>query len=329
MAYKHLIFILWIVFGIIGILVGLLLVAKMVLIHYANIDNRNFGNLLDRMIGIYLLSGGNVERMRCYKRRLYYNPKNYPEAVFLPTRKETSQFPKFKLSYSDYALVKLNTEYGISSLWTSPLQSKRYIIPYARQCIQKFIGEKAVHEELADTICIHFRCSDIPFNRHPIYHIYNFQWYQKALDIAMHRNTNFKKIMLISCNMHRDPKGLLFVNDETMKKNQAQCRYFLEQYVTQFQSFTSLPVEIRCSTIEQDLYNMHHAGCLICTTGSFAYYAGFASSDSNLMIVSETLGCGWKRPGMIVVPGGKINHAQVHDYYDKKEMQDHLQTKTT
>lgn len=299
---------------------------KWYLIKYANMTNTNFGNILDRMVNLYLVCGGDINLMKRYKSRLYYNQTNYPDHIFLPSTAESTMLPRFKLSFFEYVCAWIYTEFGIAMLNQTPIESQKHIIPYAKLCLFKYIGNNVHHEtDIENTICIHFRCSDIPFNRLLDYNIFDCEWYKRALDLAfaMKQRKHFTKIYIVSCNFHRDPKGGLFsVQDSKMDRNKRQCTYFIQRYASFIQNITDLPVEIKCSSIQQDLYNLHTCGCLICTTGSFAYYAGITSN--NLMIVSDVHGRGYKRPGMYVIYGGKIKHMNVQDYYNKNEMDAHM-----
>lgn len=306
-------------FIVVSLILIIVLSAKFYLIYYANIKNNNFGNILDRMNSVYLLSQGDPVKFKKIKDRLYYS-SNYADEVFIPDNSTS----KFKLNLIEYMCAWIYVEFGIAMLNQTPINSKKYIVNYSKDCIQKFLSGKVTLEPgIENTICIHFRCSDIPFNRLMDYNIYDCEWYKRALNIAMKQNSNLNKIYIVSCNVHRDPKGSVFhVSDERSDRNQKQCMYFVEQYAQFIKNLTHLPVDIKCSSVSQDLYNLQTCGALICTTGSFAYYAGLTSS--NVMIVSNTLGRGWKRPNMIVLPGGKINHSHVQNYYDKTEMEQHL-----
>ena len=125
------------------------------------------------------------------------------------------------------------------------------------------------------------------------------------------------KIIFLSCNSHRGSINTVNYNSiEKSKKNIIFCNKYLDKYINGLKEF-NIPIEFKCGNISQDFYYLKNSGCSIITSGTFAFFGTFTSS--NLLILSENLNC-YIRDNIYRIKNKIIKHSQVKDYYDINEM---------
>ena len=283
------------------------------------VDNNatNYGNIIDRMVILYLLSEGNKEKFKKYKSK-HYNEKIYTDEIFL------FDFDyKFKISLHDKIILFITFCFYNENLWCLNLEAKKHIYKYVDFVINNYIKQNKIIEDdnIQNTICIHFRCSDSPFNRANKYELVTLKFYKEAINYALTKN-KFNKIIFLSCNSHKGTINALdYLSNNQTIINQKYCINFIDEYIDKLKEF-NIPIEFKCDNISQDFYYLKNAGCSIITAGTFALYGGFASN--NLLIMSENLKNNNFRDNIYIIKNKIIKHLQVKNYYDIDEMNKHI-----
>jgi hypothetical protein len=113
------------------------------------------------MVILYLLCEGNKEKFKKYKSK-YYNEKIYTDEIFLFDFEY-----KFKISLYDKIILFILFYFQLPWLCSFlNIQSIKYMYKYVDFVINNYIKQNKIIEDdnIQNTICIHFRCSDSPFN---------------------------------------------------------------------------------------------------------------------------------------------------------------------
>jgi len=319
---------------IIGLIVIIIIIILYIFLYFVNIPDKNIGNQIDRMISLHLLSK-NIQIREFLFKYIAWNRDIYTKNLF----RENEVIKDYNLNI--ISTIEIFICYLLSTLWASNRDYKILANDYLQTIVNNYIDEgksldKIVEIDLSKTIVIHFRCSDIPFNRFINYNIYKYEWYKKALDYAINKsNIKFEKIIIISCNNYKNYISKLFnpSNNKT-HLNTDMCKLYINEYVNNMKEF-NLPIETQCNNIYQDFYILRNAACLITTTGSYGHYAGLSSK--NLWITSSlnfknnnniflNFGCdsAFTRKNTVIIPPIIIKHKDVKDYYNIDEMKDHI-----
>ena len=162
---------------------------------------------------------------------------------------------------------------------------------------------------------IHFRCSDIPFNRHPKYGLQKYKWYRKALELASKR-INISKIAILSCTDHTH--RCTAKNFNSGKCNNNNNKEACAKYAKLLQEFLislGYLVEIKCNSIETDFVTMINAPCLISSGSSMSFMAALTSDNLRIVSVLDTKQH-YQRPNLIYLNTDFLNHSEVSDYYN-------------
>lgn len=286
-------------------------------INISYINSGNYGNIIDRMIILYLLCEGDKEKFKKYKSK-YYNEKIYSDEIFLFDFEY-----KFKISLYDKIILFILFYFHFPWLGSYfKLDSTKYMYKYVVFVINNYIKQNKIIEDnnIQNTICIHFRCSDGPFNRADKYELVTLKFYKEAINYALTKN-KFNKIIFLSCNSHRGSINHINYNSiNKVKKNENFCNTYLDKYINGLKKF-NIPIEFKCGNISQDFYYLKNSGCSIITAGTFALYGAYASN--NLLIMSENLKNNNFRDNIYIIKNKIIKHSQVEDYYDINEMNKH------
>ena len=284
------------------------------------VDNNatNYGNIIDRMVVLYLLCEGDKQRFKKNKSK-YYNEKIYTDDIFL------FDFDyKFKISSFDKIILFYLFYFNIGNFWTIKLNCKKYMYKFIDFVINNYINQNPPENiNLNDTICIHFRCADTPFNRMASYELVSSKFYKDAIKIALSKH-KFNKIIILLCSTHKGDTHNIFYKKISEKKsllNQQYCRNYINEYIDNLKNY-NIPIEIKCSNINTDFYYLKNSGCSIIISGSFALYGAYASKK--LLIMSESLKNNNHRENIILINKYTINHDKIKDYYDINEMKKHI-----
>ena len=182
--------------------------------------------------------------------------------------------------------------------------------PYIHKIMDNAFMESGLKEgaieNTQETICIHFRCSDIPFVRYNQYHLQKYSYFKKCLDEVSH--FGYKKIKLVSCSFHRSSSA-----------NQKACQEYIGSLVDYLSSL-GYSVETVCTTNIEDFATLFYAPICISTGGSYSFMSGFFGNgifmaeghyinDENFP-ESQCTDCTWLKHGHC------LKHSDVDDYYD-------------
>ena len=168
--------------------------------------------------------------------------------------------------------------------------------------VQSGMKDNAVNET-KNKICIHFRCSDVPFIRMGHYFLQKYSYFKECLEQVSY--LKYKKIKLVSCQFHN-----------SSEENRTACEKYLSSLVDYLSSL-GYTVEMQCKSNVEDFASLFYAPVVISTGGSFSFMSGFFG---NGIFLSEGHGleddetkctdCEWLKNGY------SLKHEDVKDYYD-------------
>lgn len=157
---------------------------------------------------------------------------------------------------------------------------------------------------------IHFRCSDIPFNKHHEYHIPKdgmLHWIAEELKVR-----GYKTAIILNCTKHLSEDG-----------NDKYCKDFLDHYVGILTEH-GISVRFQCKDLLEDFATMYYSPLLVSLNGSsFSLAAGMAKDPTKFITSNNGVeidgkyvyskGLSWKYYG-----GPPILHSEVANYRSKK-----------
>lgn len=130
---------------------------------------------------------------------------------------------------------------------------------------------RALYNEMLPPIAIdipvvHFRCSDIPFVRHPQYHLTkadSVKWMAEKVNAK-----GYDQIIFLNCTSHR-------------RVDKTACEKYAMFYINIFQN-AGISVKTQCNTILQDFALMVSSPLVVSlNASSFSFMAGIAKDPSN------------------------------------------------
>lgn len=157
---------------------------------------------------------------------------------------------------------------------------------------------------------VHFRCSDSPCNRYPLYHLTKASTVEWMADIVKQRGYN--KVILLFCNKHR-----------RFKNN--RCGDFVKFYEQIFNK-AGIRVERQCHDVYQDFALMFYTPLLISLNQSnYSFMAGIAKDPNNY--ITSNLGREFDgkylphdRADWIMDSRMPLLHKEIANYQDVKEV---------
>ena len=163
-----------------------------------------------------------------------------------------------------------------------------------------------------DRPIIHFRCSDVPFQRHPDYHLIKYEYYRKALEeINKRTSLNYSKVKILYSNGHL-----------TTNENSNACNIYansLKQYLQDL----NYDVEICSNADIEDFANLFYAPAVISTVSSYSFMSGFFGkgiyiSVENLSEDQDKMDC--NKCDEWMMRGYQLKHRSVEDYLDTDDV---------
>ena len=234
---------------------------------------------------------------------------------------------------------------GVSSEVVAGTRSK----PYLHECAQPYCGiihnimkplfqklldsalqatgfdGNAITESLKDTIVIHFRCADVPFTKHPKYHLQKYEFFTVAVRNAQTRsefkNVKIRRVVLLTFPHH----------ENTDSRRVAACNTYTNSIKMLLEKhFTDLRIDIQSETTLEDFATLFYAPYTVSTGSSFSFYAGyygmgFFQTTAISQVDSEQEVCpdcsneeksNCYLPTENVICGYNIMHSSVDDYTD-------------
>jgi hypothetical protein len=282
----------------------------------ADSNYSNYGNIIDRMVSLYLLCEGDRHTFKKLKMK-YFNEDIYRDEIFL------FDFDyRFNITFTDRIILTILLFFYTPAFWQFDFNCKKHMYQFIDFVINNYINrDNIIHDDISNTMCIHIRCSDIPFNRATSYNLVSLYFYKKAIQYAISVK-KMNKIVFLLCSTHRGSKNdKKYITVEKSVKNQDMCNHYMNFYMTGLKEY-NIPIEIKCNTIGTDFYYLKNAGCSIVTSGSFGLYGAYASN--NLLILSDNVKNNNYRNNIIVIHDNIIHHANVKNYYDIYEMKKHI-----
>lgn len=174
--------------------------------------------------------------------------------------------------------IILKTQYV--ALWSPnnwPKNQKQFFMQFwsdVRPILNRFYSTyiKPPSEDLILPV-IHFRCSDIPFNRHFMYHLPKKDMIDWVINILKERKIN--KVIFLTCNTHL-----------SSSKDKQSCSKIKDTYIQMFQN-QGISITNMCNDIRTDLSIMFYSPLLISlNNSSFSFLIGI-SKPPNQFITSN------------------------------------------
>lgn len=198
-----------------------------------------------------------------------YEIDGFPKYIVI-TQEEADEFRKFPDD-----VWKLYVTMWSYFAWPSHIQ--KYYMPFwklSRNILRRLFDQVLPKKNITKPV-IHFRCSDIPFNRQIDYHIPTDDMVQWTCDKI--KEIGFNSIIMLHCNKHLTKKG-----------NEIHCNRFLDHYANIYKK-NNIQIEFQCNSILDDLAIMVHSPLLVSlNASSFAFIAGI-SKDPNTFISGNNI----------------------------------------
>jgi len=198
--------------------------------------------------------------------------KNFPTEVDIPVDLPT--LPVLKGEPDPFDVWHLQTDEALE-FWSK-------MKPY----IHKILGETLVKSGLQieqKNPVIHFRCADIPFNKHRDYHLLKYDFYKQAI-------AGQKEVDIIYCNTHK-----------TSELEQKACDEYAEYLKNEL---APVKANIVCGTINEDFARMFYAPMCISSGSSMSFMAGYFGKGTFVK---------WDEKYI-------VEHDLVENYYDTKHV---------
>ena len=174
--------------------------------------------------------------------------------------------------------------------------------PYISKMLDEALEKSGLKIDEKNPV-IHFRCSDVPFNRHPEYHLQKYEFFKKALG-------DYKgDIDLINCSTHL-----------SSDRDQEMCKTYIEY----LQKELGTNINVQCGTILEDFAKMFYAPICISSGSSMSFFAGYFGKGT--FYTGGNFKEGEEGSECLICDLGKFEllHSDVNDYYDMKEVHDKL-----
>lgn len=252
--------------------------------------NAELGNSIDRAAALYLMCGGNTCMFR------------FINSLILGTNQSLSN----NTFNSDIGLV---VRFMIANFNSLNYCNIVHALPIIQYRIQEVADRSTLMLPNAfTTIVIHLRCSDVPFLRNPEYHIYRFNAFVRAIQLA---GCGFDRVEILNSTSHKC---------DSAKKN--VCMSMGDALKLYIESKTNLKCKlIRQGSLCDDVKRMTQAGCLIGFTGSLIYYTGLAKKQGIFISSQQSV---VNHMYHLDVSKDVIMHDTVPDYYDTCSLFDRL-----
>ena len=122
---------------------------------------------------------------------------------------------------------------------------------------------------------IHFRCSDVPFNKHPAYPLLPKEYYLFALQKI--KKSNIDEILFLNCSTWK--------NTASECKNintEETCNQYINTIADWLEENTSIPVnrEKLCVSVKETYQIMLGSKIMISTGGSFSFIPGMVKGKN-------------------------------------------------
>jgi len=159
---------------------------------------------------------------------------------------------------------------------------------------------------------IHFRCSDVPFLRHPPYYFQRYAYFVDSLNYLKSQNIDVSKVYIMTNNKHGNGNVI----------QQKKARLYL-YYLSTFLEKKGFPIEIVSTSDIEDFSILYNAPAVISTCSSFSFMGGFFGKGIFITEghYDETKDEKFSKcTASCVKKGYSINHNLIQDYLKVNEV---------
>ena len=245
-------------------------------------------------------------------------------AKYLPTKVPLDRDVQSALLHAEITSQSLSEELNqidghCNSAWDVLTKDREmfWIImkPLANRILKEAL-EKSELKRIVNSPVIHYRCSDVPMDRHNYYHFQKYEYFKKALtNIRENTGSTNKKVYIFYCNTHN--------NDENKQRTCDDYSTSLVSYLENL-GYTAI---VKCGKIDEDFATLFYAPAVIGTGGSFSFMAGFLSDGIFFSsMYDESRERELKDSDGWLLTGYTLKHAEVADYYDTQTVIKSLQS---
>ena len=204
-------------------------------------------------------------------------------------------------------------------VWECSNKNKEIYNKCMKPIINKILNETFIKSNLVknvDSVIIHFRCADVPFNKWYPYHFQKYKYFKDALD-EIKKTIDITKVIILYNNTHL-----------SNEKNMNACDIYvneLKKYIVNL----GYNVNIESYSNIDDFAMMFYAPAVISTHSSFSFMSGFfgmgkfisAGHFYELGTIEKCDNCDdW------LYKGYDLLHKDVINYYDTETVIKQLKT---
>jgi hypothetical protein len=185
-----------------------------------------------------------------------------------------------------------------------------YLKPTAHRILSDMFIKLGLDKKTNNLPIIHFRCSDVPFERNPHYRVQRFDYYKDSLNELKHKGINASNIFIMYNNGHLSSKEQCNTCDSYVE--------MLRDYLFSIGTETHI---ISGSNIE-DFAKLFYSPAVISTGSSFSFISAFLGNGYFITTPTEIdtkcKKCHWIKSDYMIF------HEDVKSYYDLDEMRYHF-----
>lgn len=166
--------------------------------------------------------------------------------------------------------------------------------PYVHDILNDTLEKSDVVIDQSNPV-IHFRCSDVPFNRHTWYHFAKWDFYKNALK-------GYSEVDVLSCHTHA-----------ASEREESACKKYIELLR---QELYPIKVNVVCGHFIEDFARMFYAPLVISPGSSMSFMSGYFGHGKLITTghfdersTDECKICEGDRSQVLL-------HSEVADYYD-------------
>jgi hypothetical protein len=194
------------------------------------------------------------------------------------------------------------------AMWTINDKETETIWIIIKPIVQSILDDAFQKSDLVKTVnvpVIHFRCADVPFARHFVYHFQKYAFYKDALKDISSKITKFNSVQISYCNDHN-----------SSEENKTSCDIYIKSLCDYLLSI-GYDSTIKCQSSLDDFATLYYAPAVISTGSSFSFMSGFfgkgifisAGHQNEGEVQAESVG-EW------LYKGYNVMHSEISDYHD-------------
>jgi len=175
-------------------------------------------------------------------------------------------------------------------------------------------GKQIPDELISKHPVIHFRCSDVPFSKHPHYHFVKYSFYLEVLNNLKILDVDTSTVVILACFSHG-------ASDE----NKLACQTYVDS-LAQYLNKHGHQVNIKCGSNIDDFITLFYAAAVISTGSSYSFMSGFFgngyfySAGHGLYFVNESNESTCTKCDFWLKKNRIIMHRDIDSYYDTESV---------